>query len=241
VVIKRDAKGLLGFSIKGEGGRNDHVCVSALSPCGAAEGKLQVGDRIVSIGGVNIANAPHGDVVRILDGSPNTCLELTLERSNESPTTTASSSSKIIPEKREVTISSPPQKQQQILPPDLPPKKPRGVFVQQQQKNPAGKLVPGSTAFSELSLWRSLPSLADAEDQTAPPIPPPRPAKKRPIGQGQQTTTTMENPTKMTGGLTGSTSASNLLLMINGYSTGMGKPPGLVKTEQQSVSKVSEF
>ncbi|CAH0723709.1 unnamed protein product, partial [Brenthis ino] len=71
----RDGSGL-GFSIAGGKGSppyredSDAIYVSRVSPQGAAakDGKMMVGDKVVSINGVDMENAPHESAVQLLTG-----------------------------------------------------------------------------------------------------------------------------------------------------------------------------
>ncbi|CAG4970355.1 unnamed protein product [Parnassius apollo] len=71
----RDGAGL-GFSIAGGKGSppyredSDAIYISRISPQGAAakDGKMQVGDKVVSINGVDMENAPHEAAVAVLTG-----------------------------------------------------------------------------------------------------------------------------------------------------------------------------
>uniref|UniRef100_A0A5S6R0M0 PDZ domain-containing protein n=1 Tax=Trichuris muris TaxID=70415 RepID=A0A5S6R0M0_TRIMR len=72
--IKRESSGL-GFSVAGGKGSNlnagdDSIFISRITPGGPADrdGKLKVGDKVLSINGVNMNNARHDQAVYLLTG-----------------------------------------------------------------------------------------------------------------------------------------------------------------------------
>ncbi|KHJ41684.1 PDZ/DHR/GLGF domain protein [Trichuris suis] len=72
--IKRESSGL-GFSVAGGKGSNtnagdDSIFISRITPGGPADrdGKLRVGDKVLSINGVNMNNARHDQAVYLLTG-----------------------------------------------------------------------------------------------------------------------------------------------------------------------------
>ncbi|OUC49345.1 putative PDZ/DHR/GLGF domain protein [Trichinella nativa] len=97
--IKRDSTGL-GFSVAGGRGSSsvgktadECIFISRITPGGAADrdGKLRVGDRVLSINGVNMINARHDQAVYLLTGSSNEVL-LVVQREKANNPCSASSS-----------------------------------------------------------------------------------------------------------------------------------------------------
>ncbi|XP_003375373.1 putative PDZ domain protein, partial [Trichinella spiralis] len=97
--IKRDSTGL-GFSVAGGRGSSsvgktadECIFISRITPGGAADrdGKLRVGDRVLSINGVNMINARHDQAVYLLTGCSNEVL-LVVQREKANNPCSASSS-----------------------------------------------------------------------------------------------------------------------------------------------------
>uniref|UniRef100_A0A915Q670 PDZ domain-containing protein n=1 Tax=Setaria digitata TaxID=48799 RepID=A0A915Q670_9BILA len=78
--IRRDANGLPGFSVAG--GMGDIIVISSIAPGGAAErdGKLRVGDRVLSINGTNMRGARHDQAVALLTGHTGSDIYLVVQR-----------------------------------------------------------------------------------------------------------------------------------------------------------------
>ncbi|KAI1724103.1 leucine rich repeat domain-containing protein [Ditylenchus destructor] len=151
VTCRSGDRGSPGFAISGSGLINDPVVISSLTVGGPAyrTGKLQFGDRLLSVNGVNVKNATHDQVVTLLTAnSIGSDIYLVVERC--SPTQTTKS--------KEDDLSN-------VSLPNVGAKDDTGNF----------KLPPnfGGSALGALSLSKSLPSLA------APPVPPPRDLNQR--------------------------------------------------------------
>ena len=73
ITVKRDKAGSTGFSVAGGvGGGRDGLYISNITPGGAAdlEGKLQIGDRLLSIDGTKMKDTRHDQAVALLTGLP---------------------------------------------------------------------------------------------------------------------------------------------------------------------------
>ncbi|VDM42227.1 unnamed protein product, partial [Toxocara canis] len=82
--IRRDLDGSPGFSVAGGKGAStgDPIVISSLTPGGAAErdGKLRVGDRVLSINGTNMRGARHDQAVALLTGFSSNEIYLVVQR-----------------------------------------------------------------------------------------------------------------------------------------------------------------
>ncbi|CAG9540465.1 unnamed protein product [Cercopithifilaria johnstoni] len=78
--IRRDMNGSPGFSVAG--GTGDVIVISSISSGGAAErdGKLRVGDRVLSINGTNMRGARHDQAVSLLTGHSGSDIYLVVQR-----------------------------------------------------------------------------------------------------------------------------------------------------------------
>uniref|UniRef100_A0A0R3RRW7 Protein lap1 n=1 Tax=Elaeophora elaphi TaxID=1147741 RepID=A0A0R3RRW7_9BILA len=78
--IRRDINGSPGFSVAG--GTGDVIVISSIAPGGAAEkdGKLRVGDRVLSINGTNMRGARHDQAVALLTGHNGSDIYLVVQR-----------------------------------------------------------------------------------------------------------------------------------------------------------------
>ncbi|KRZ10446.1 Protein lap1 [Trichinella zimbabwensis] len=104
--IKRDSTGL-GFSVAGGRGSSSSVgktadeCIfiSRITPGGAADrdGKLRVGDRVLSINGVNMINARHDQAVYLLTGCSNEVLLVVQREKANHPCSASNSPAAVAP------------------------------------------------------------------------------------------------------------------------------------------------
>uniref|UniRef100_F1KS12 Protein lap1 n=1 Tax=Ascaris suum TaxID=6253 RepID=F1KS12_ASCSU len=97
--IRRDLDGSPGFSVAGGKGAStgDPIVISYLTPGGAAErdGKLRVGDRVLSINGTNMRGARHDQAVALLTSFSSNEIYLVVQR--DRPGTPASASLQVAP------------------------------------------------------------------------------------------------------------------------------------------------
>uniref|UniRef100_A0A915C6B7 PDZ domain-containing protein n=1 Tax=Parascaris univalens TaxID=6257 RepID=A0A915C6B7_PARUN len=97
--IRRDFDGSPGFSVAGGKGAStgDPIVISYLTPGGAAErdGKLRVGDRVLSINGTNMRGARHDQAVALLTSFSSNEIYLVVQR--DRPGTPASASLQVAP------------------------------------------------------------------------------------------------------------------------------------------------
>ncbi|VBB25787.1 unnamed protein product [Acanthocheilonema viteae] len=93
--IRRDINGSPGFSVAG--GTGDVLVISSIASGGAAErdGKLRVGDRVLSINGTNMRGARHDQAVALLTGHSGSDIYLVVQRdhANQNAAITTSSPS----------------------------------------------------------------------------------------------------------------------------------------------------
>ncbi|KRZ41003.1 Protein lap1 [Trichinella pseudospiralis] len=103
--IKRDSTGL-GFSVAGGRGSSsvgktadECIFISRITPGGAADrdGKLRVGDRVLSINGVNMINARHDQAVYLLTGCSNEVLLVVQREKANHPCSTSNSPAAVTP------------------------------------------------------------------------------------------------------------------------------------------------
>lgn len=86
VEIKKGPSQPLGISISGGVGSplgNVPVFVAMVQPNGAAEGKLDIGDNILSINGQSTENKTHDDIVRMLKGSDDSIVLLKVRKGEQ--------------------------------------------------------------------------------------------------------------------------------------------------------------
>uniref|UniRef100_A0AAF5PL35 PDZ domain-containing protein n=1 Tax=Wuchereria bancrofti TaxID=6293 RepID=A0AAF5PL35_WUCBA len=91
--IRRDINGSPGFSVAG--GTGDVIVISCIASGGAAErdGKLRVGDRVLSINGTNMKGARHDQAVALLTGHSGSDIYLVVQRDRANQTVTIPPSS----------------------------------------------------------------------------------------------------------------------------------------------------
>lgn len=89
--IQRDFNGSPGFSVAS--GTGDVIVISSIASGGAAErdGKLRVGDRVLSINGTNVRNARHDQAVALLTGHCGSDIYLVVQRDANSSVISPSS------------------------------------------------------------------------------------------------------------------------------------------------------
>ncbi|KAK6061444.1 PDZ/DHR/GLGF domain protein [Cooperia oncophora] len=83
VTLKRDSMGSPGFAIaSSHGGLSDGLFISYITPNGpaASQGKLSVGDRLVSINGTRLKGVRHDQAVALLTGNPYEDIYITVVR-----------------------------------------------------------------------------------------------------------------------------------------------------------------
>ncbi|VDN02315.1 unnamed protein product [Thelazia callipaeda] len=78
--IRRDVNGSPGFSVAS--GTGDAIVISSIAPGGAAEkdGKLRIGDRVLSVNGTNVKSARHDQAVALLTGHSGSDIYLVVQR-----------------------------------------------------------------------------------------------------------------------------------------------------------------
>uniref|UniRef100_A0A8R1XYG7 PDZ domain-containing protein n=1 Tax=Onchocerca volvulus TaxID=6282 RepID=A0A8R1XYG7_ONCVO len=91
--IRRDMNGSPGFSVAG--GTGDIIMISSIASGGAAErdGKLRVGDRVLSINGTNMRGARHDQAVALLTGHSGSDIYLVVQRDRGNQNVNLASSS----------------------------------------------------------------------------------------------------------------------------------------------------
>ncbi|KAM3728313.1 Protein lap1 [Dirofilaria immitis] len=91
--IRRDVNGSPGFSVAS--GTGDVIVISCITSGGAAErdGKLRVGDRVLSINGTNMRGARHDQAVALLTGHSANDIYLVVQRDHGNQNITMASSS----------------------------------------------------------------------------------------------------------------------------------------------------
>ncbi|KAK6032957.1 PDZ/DHR/GLGF domain protein [Ostertagia ostertagi] len=83
VTLKRDSMGSPGFAVaSSHGGLSDGLFISYITPNGpaACQGKLSVGDRVVSINGTRLKGVRHDQAVALLTGNPHEDVYITVMR-----------------------------------------------------------------------------------------------------------------------------------------------------------------
>ncbi|KAK5974554.1 hypothetical protein GCK32_000806 [Trichostrongylus colubriformis] len=83
VTLKRDSMGSPGFAVaSSHGGVSDGLFISYITPNGpaACQGKLSVGDRVVSINGTRLKGVRHDQAVALLTGNPYEDVYITVMR-----------------------------------------------------------------------------------------------------------------------------------------------------------------
>ncbi|GMT04078.1 hypothetical protein PENTCL1PPCAC_26252 [Pristionchus entomophagus] len=110
ITIKRDKTGSPGFAVAGAGAGRDGIFISSITRGGAAdlEGKLMVGDRVVSIDGTKMKGALHDQAVALLTGMAGKDVHLVLHRDRPSHLSPLPSSS--------LPLSHPPTPSTPLLP-----------------------------------------------------------------------------------------------------------------------------
>ncbi|VDO51333.1 unnamed protein product [Onchocerca flexuosa] len=110
--IRRDMNGSPGFSVAG--GTGDIIMISSIASGGAAErdGKLRVGDRVLSINGTNMRGARHDQAVALLTGHSGSDIYLVVQRDRGNQNINLASSSLSLSSTKTHTVEriSPPKK-----------------------------------------------------------------------------------------------------------------------------------
>ncbi|KAF8381421.1 hypothetical protein PRIPAC_70563, partial [Pristionchus pacificus] len=106
ITIRRDATGSPGFAVAGgvSGVSREGIFISSITRGGAAdvEGKMMVGDRVVSIDGTKMKDTRHDQAVALLTGLPGKDVHLVLHRDRPShlsplPTSLPTPSTPLLP------------------------------------------------------------------------------------------------------------------------------------------------
>ncbi|VDK56486.1 unnamed protein product, partial [Anisakis simplex] len=126
--IKRDLDGSPGFSLAGGKGSStgDSIVISSITPGGAADrdGKLRVGDRVLSINGTNMRGARHDQAVSLLTSFSTNEIYLIVQRDRPN-TPSATSAPYQIPSPLSLRITNTVFREQSVMRSPQPPISPR--------------------------------------------------------------------------------------------------------------------